>query len=89
MKNDSDDVESPKKFSKFSCRNELDDSPLNFSVGIRKSLMSANELHKVAMFHNMKEKILTGIEVEIPDEDSPVHFSIRKYDSFEAKAKHL
>lgn len=83
-KNDFDDVESPKKLSKFHSKNETD-----FSSTMRKkcSIASPNELHKLAIINTMKEKI--NIEFEVPEENSPVKDSIKKYDSFGMKTKNL
>lgn len=83
-RNEFDDVESPKKFSKFHSKNEYD-----FTSSIKKkcSIATPNELHKLAIINNMKEKI--NIEFEVPEENSPVKNTIKKYDSFEMKTKNL
>lgn len=87
------DSESPKKFSKFSCKNEFNEFPGPYVVNNKqmKSAANPNELHKYAIINTMKEKINEGptVELQVPDENSPLSLSIKKYESFEAKSKNL
>ena len=81
-KNEGDD--SPRK-SKFVSKNE-DDSLCNTDMMRKSSMFSPSELHKLAIINNMKDK-MPKEEMDVPDENSPLQSSIKKYGSLSAKTK--
>lgn len=52
-------------------------------------MISPSELHKLAIINNMKDKIPNYDALDVPDENSPLQNSIKKYDSLELKTKQI
>lgn len=79
--------ESPKKFSKFYTKNDSD----GFSGTIRnKSISGSADLRKYALINTMKDKMQgneNGVDLEVPEENSPIKNTIKQYESFALKSK--